>query len=221
LLRLNFACITDLYTVQRFTPDSYRIIIITSRLNTEHLLVRGYPAMLDYHQTLFRLYWIWLFPVGLILSACTRIPTQVPILLPTFTPQPTYTPTLTATPRPTRTTSPTPTRTPTRTPTPTRTATPHPSDTPTQPQTAIPLLSDCQDSTGGRQKVRIDNNTGDSVALYLYGPENYACSLSPGNNRIYVLSGLYNLTGVMCGGQRFEFGSHVLNPTWFITLKCP
>lgn len=177
--------------------------------------------MLNDHQPLFRLHWIWLFPLGLIFSACTRIPTQAPTLSSTFTPQPTYTPTSTTTPRPTRTPSPTSTQTPTLTSTPTRTVTPFPSDTPTQTQITIPRLSDCQDSTGGRQKVRIDNNTGDTVSLYLYGTENYACSLSPGSNRIYIVSGVYNLTGVMCGAQRFDFGSHVLNPTWFITLKCP
>lgn len=158
-------------------------------------------------------------------------PTDTPIpptetQLPTHTPYPTYTPIPSATPYPTYT-SPPPTLAPTYTPQ--ATATPLASKTPTR--TNVPTSSSggggsgdllgCKDQTGGRQKVRVENKTGASAMLYLYGPENYACSISSGVNKIYIKAGVYSITSIMCGGERFNWGSHVINPTWYLTLKCP
>lgn len=47
------------------------------------------------------------------------------------------------------------------------------------------------------------------------------CSIPPGTNQIYVINGNYELSALMCGDQLYSFGSHVMNPTWVITLKCP
>jgi hypothetical protein len=89
--------------------------------------------------------------------------------------------------------------------------------------TAVPAggMNGCSTSAGGREKVRVVNNTGAAAALYLSGPEDYACTIETGVQRIYVKAGVYHLSGAMCSGQRFDFGTHVINPTWFITLKCP
>ena len=82
-------------------------------------------------------------------------------------------------------------------------------------------FQNCNDSSGPRQRVRVENTTGGAASLYLYGPENYLCSIPPGTNQIYVNNGNYELSALMCGDQLYSFGSHVINPTWVITRKCP
>jgi hypothetical protein len=82
-------------------------------------------------------------------------------------------------------------------------------------------LADCAEKGPGREKVRVVNKTGEGAILYLYGPENYACAIPPGVQRIYIRGGVYNLSSRMCGGQQFDLGNNVVNPTWYITLRCP
>lgn len=146
---------------------------------------------------------------------------------PTYTPLPTYTPYPTHTPLPTYTPYPTFTQPPATTP---ASNGPESNDDldsePTfaeefQERIAEAGLEECNDDSQGRHKVRVENQTGDSASLYLFGPENYACTLHTGVNRIYVASGVYEISSVMCGGRRFEYGSHALNATWYVNLKCP
>ncbi len=172
-------------------------------------------------------YLLEILPIGLVLSGCFRLSATTPTPEPSPTPQPTYTLRPTYTPLPTYTPYPTYTVIPTASLYPTYTPFPTPI-TPTETPTFSPIITNpageiqtCNDSSGPRQKVRVENITGDSVTLYLFGPENYICSIPPGTNRIYVLNGVYDLGAHMCGGELYEFGSHVINPTWLITLKCP
>jgi hypothetical protein len=89
------------------------------------------------------------------------------------------------------------------------------------PQPTASGLADCAEKGPGREKVRVVNKTGEGAILYLYGPENYACAIPPGVQRIYIRGGVYNLSSRMCGGQQFDLGNNVVNPTWYITLRCP
>ena len=151
-------------------------------------------------------------------STATSAPTYTP--LPTYTLYPTFTPPPTSTPYPTFTPA-------AATATPTDQAANQDFDSDPkftkafQEGIAETVLQDCSDDSAGRHKVRVENQTGDSASLYLFGPETYACSLHPGVNRIFVISGVYEISSVMCGDQRFEYGTHALNATWYVTLKCP
>lgn len=168
-----------------------------------------------------------ILPVIALVSACNppqatsiQIPTHT--LQPTYTPFPTYTPLSTYTPFPTYT--PLPTYTLPNTPTSLKTIAPAETPTPTADlleTIAAAEYQNCNDSTGPRQKVRVENTTGDTASLYLYGPENYLCSIPPGISQIYVVNGDYALSALMCGSQLYNFGRHIINPTWVITLKCP
>lgn len=113
---------------------------------------------------------------------------------------------------------------PTERPTPTSAPTLRP--TPTSPpeseeDDARQQVVDCGDSSGGRQKIRIENETGSQATLFLSGPEDYACAISPGIQKIYILSGTYEISGLVCGGEYYSMGTHVVNPTWYISLQCP
>jgi hypothetical protein len=158
------------------------------------------------------------------------------------TPETTQSPALTETPVPTETlesanlevTTETPVATaplvatatspPTERPTPTSAPTLRPTPT-TAPESeednAPQQIVDCSDSSGGRQKIRVENQTGAEATLFLSGPENYACTISPGIQRIYILSGTYEISGLVCGGNYYSMGTHVVNPTWYISLQCP
>lgn len=163
------------------------------------------------------------------LSACSPVsspslsePTQTPQPtsgpLPTYTPFPTYTPYPTYTPLPTYTLPSTPPNLETVEPAQTQTPTP----TIELVETLVAAeFQNCNDQIGARQKVRVENTTGSNASLYLYGPENYLCSIPPGTNQIYIVNGDYDLSALMCGDQLYIFGSHIINPTWVITLKCP
>ena len=197
-----------------------------------------YKIRMDIDKTLSKL--VYLVAAGFLLIACS--PSQAATLLPT---QPRHTPARTATGAPTYTPLPTYTLYPTQTPLPTHTPYPTFTQQPTttsasngpesnddldseptfaeefQERIAETGLQECNDDSEGRHKVRIENQTEDSASLYLFGPENYACTLHTGVNRIYVISGVYEISSVMCGGRYFEYGSHALNATWYVTLKCP
>ena len=82
-------------------------------------------------------------------------------------------------------------------------------------------LVDCAETGPGREKVRVVNKTGEGAMLYLFGLEDYACDIPAGVQRIYIRGGVYNLSSRMCGGQLYDLGSNVINPTWYITLRCP
>jgi hypothetical protein len=99
--------------------------------------------------------------------------------------------------------------------------TPPASDKPANTQPPAPAVLTCQDQTGGRTKVRVENRTGNTATLYLYGPENYSCSIPGGVHKIYVKAGNYSISSYMCGGQSFNWGSHVVNSGWYFTLTCP
>jgi uncharacterized lipoprotein YajG len=118
-------------------------------------------------------------------------------------------PTVTVTPSPTRIPSPTATRTPTQT------------VTPTEVQQVQAIGQDCSQEGGGRQKLRIENNTGSPAVLYLNGENSYVCTIANGVQKIFVVSGSYNISALMCNNQLFRFGRHVINPTWIIALECP
>ena len=79
----------------------------------------------------------------------------------------------------------------------------------------------CLDSSGGRTKVRVENHTEAVATLYLYGPENYICTIDPGVQRIYIKGGNYSASAVMCGGQTVSYGTNTINSTWYLTLYCP
>ena len=110
---------------------------------------------------------------------------------------------------------------PTWTPLPTATSTPTETATPTRVNPAQSAGQDCSEEGGGRQKVRIENNTGGPALLYLNGENSYTCSIASGVQKIFVVSGSYNISALMCENQLFTFGSHVINPTWVISLDCP
>jgi hypothetical protein len=82
-------------------------------------------------------------------------------------------------------------------------------------------IVDCNDGSGGRQKIRIENETGSEATLFLSGPENYTCAIPPGIQKIYILSGTYEISGLVCGAEYYSMGTHVVNPTWYISLQCP
>ena len=128
------------------------------------------------------------------------------------TPAATAVPSATATSAPTE--RPTPTSAPTSRPTPT-------SAPESEDETPRQQIVDCNDSSGGRQKIRIENQTGSEATLFLSGPENYTCSISSGVQRIYILSGTYEISGLVCGGNYYSMGTHVVNPNWYISLQCP
>jgi len=196
-----------------------------------------YKIRMDIAKTLSKL--VYLVGAGFLLIACS--PSQAATLSPT---QPRHTPARTESGAPIHTPLPTYTLYPTHTPLPTYTPYPtftQPAATSTsggqasngdldseptfaekfQERIAETGLQGCNDESEGRHKVRVENQTGDSASLYLFGPENYACTLHTGVNRIYVISGVYEISSVMCGGRHFEYGSHALNATWYVTLKCP
>ncbi len=85
---------------------------------------------------------------------------------------------------------------------------------------AIPV-NYCVDSSGGRTKVRVENHTEEVATLYLYGPENYVCTIDPGVQRIYIKGGNYSASAIMCGGQTVSYGTNTINSTWYLTLYCP
>ena len=117
--------------------------------------------------------------------------------------------------------APTNTPIPTITPRPTITRTSTATMTPTEAN-QIPLVGQsCTESGGGRQKLRINNNTGNPAVLLLNGEESYACDVPPGVQRIFVVSGTYEISALMCENQVYNFGSHIINPTWVISLECP
>lgn len=137
-------------------------------------------------------------------------------IFPTATPEPNSTPTHTATSVPTEV----PTLAPSNTPLPTNTPRPRPTDTP-QPasgNSSSSSASNCQDSSQGRDKVRIENQTGETVTISFYGPEVKHCSVGPGVSRIYLLRGQYSLSYRACGD--LYGGEGTINATWFIRLKC-
>lgn len=88
-----------------------------------------------------------------------------------------------------------------------------------EPQTQATQPPQSSSDCGGETKVRVENMTGDPVTLYLSGPCNYTFNLSTGVQRIAVKQGVYTVTISMCGG--LQSSSHVINPTWKLTLKCP
>lgn len=181
-----------------------------------------------------------LVAAGLLLIACSRSQAATPSPTqpqqtaestatgaPTYAPLPTYTLYPTHTPLPTYTPYPTFTQPPATTPSSEGSEPNEDLESEAtfaeefQERIAETGLEECNDDSHGRHKVRVENQTGDSASLYLFGPENYACTLHTGVNRIYVVSGFYEIASVMCGGRRFEYGSHALNATWYVTLKCP
>jgi hypothetical protein len=88
--------------------------------------------------------------------------------------------------------------------------------------TDVPIpVNYCVDSSGGRTKVRVENHTEAVATLYLYGVENYICTIDPGVQRIYIKGGNYTASAVMCGGQTVSYGTNVINSTWYLTLYCP
>jgi hypothetical protein len=91
---------------------------------------------------------------------------------------------------------------------------------PVATQAPVPV-NYCTDSSGGRTKVRVENHTEEVATLFLYGPENYVCTIDPGVQRIYIKGGNYNASAIMCGGQTVYYGSNVINSTWYLTLYCP
>lgn len=136
-------------------------------------------------------------------------------IFPTATPQPSPTTTHTATSPP----SEVPTLAPTATPAPTNTLHPTPSDTP-QPasgNSSSSSASNCQDSSQGRDKVRIENQTGETVTVSFFGPEVKHCSVGPGINRIYLLRGQYSISYRACG--ELYGGEGTINATWYIRLR--
>jgi hypothetical protein len=95
-------------------------------------------------------------------------------------------------------------------------------DMASQPVATQPVpVNYCVDSSGGRTKVRVENHTEEVATLYLYGPENYICTIDPGVQRIYIKGGNYSASAIMCGGQTVSYGTNVINSTWFLTLYCP
>lgn len=130
----------------------------------------------------------------------------------------TLTPVATVAPLVTGTSAPTEMHTPTSAPTLRPTPTSAPESEENNPRQQI---VDCNDSSGGRQKIRVENQTGTDATLFLSGPENYACTISPGIQKIYALSGTYEISGLVCGGNYYSMGTHVVNPTWYISLQCP
>lgn len=216
------------HCLSRFLP--YKFLIWNRKIVT-------YERRMDMTKILSKL--SCLVAAGFLLIACSpsqattlsptepqRTPTSIATNAPTYTPLPTYTLYPTLTPLPSYTPQPTFTQ-PAATATSTGQAANDDLDSePTfgeqfQERIAETGLQRCNDNSGGRHKVRIENQTGDSASLYLFGPENYACTLHTGVNRIYVISGVYEISSVMCGGRHFEYGSHALNATWYVTLKCP
>lgn len=80
-------------------------------------------------------------------------------------------------------------------------------------------FTNCQDSTGGRTKVRVENTTGGTAYMTLIGPETRHCAIPAGIVQIFIKGGVYSVTSNMCG-QSYNFGSHVINSTWKLILKC-
>lgn len=128
----------------------------------------------------------------------------------------TFTPTYTPTDMPTQIPTETPTASPTATLT--ITATSPPPTATTAPAQAPSGNYSCMEQTPGTLKIRVNNNSGDYVGMYLSGPANYSCSVPPGAQFIYVKSGSYSISLAMCGGM--VSGVHVINPGWRFTLKC-
>jgi hypothetical protein len=91
----------------------------------------------------------------------------------------------------------------------------------TAPQPDTSELADCAVTGPGREKVRVVNRTGAGAVLYLFGPEDYACGVETGVQRIYIRGGVYQLSSRMCGGVLYDLGENVINATWQITLRCP
>ena len=77
----------------------------------------------------------------------------------------------------------------------------------------------CKDTTGGRTKVRMQNNTGGVANLTFVGPETRSCAIQPGLYIFYMKSGVYSISGTACG-QTHYLGSHVINAVWKYTLSC-
>ena len=136
--------------------------------------------------------------------------TETPMPSSTATTTPSATPTDPRTPRPSNTPA------PTRTPVPSRTATPA---SPSGGSSSS--FASCSDSSGGKDKVRIENRTGETFTIYFYGPENAACTIVPGVNVIYLLRGKYNLNFRACGGLSFGNSDLTINATWKFYVKCP
>jgi hypothetical protein len=106
------------------------------------------------------------------------------------------------------------------------TANPKPTKTPTLTATATSAsgggsagFTDCKDATGGRTKVRVENNTGGIAYLSMFGPETYYCAIPGGVVQIFIKGGVYSVSANMCG-QVYNFGSHVINSTWKLILRC-
>ena len=139
---------------------------------------------------------------------------------PTETPTPTNTPVPTATATSTVTPTETATATNTATATDANTATPTETDTPEAPPTAAPpefITGNVQQP--GDHAVRIDNDTGAAVTIYMYGDQNYNFSVSPGKGqKIYVRPGFYTFTYFSCGGS--SSGSGVFNSNWYWSFWC-
>lgn len=103
---------------------------------------------------------------------------------------------------------------------------PSPTPSPTTRSTSPPSsggdsssFGTCKDTTGGRTKVRMDNNTGGTAYLTFTGPETRNCAIAPGLYIFYMKAGVYSISGTACGGYQY-LGSHVINAVWKYTLNC-
>lgn len=56
-------------------------------------------------------------------------------------------------------------------------------------------------NSGGEGKIKIKNDTGGTITIYLTGPKNYTFYVSPGTTQLSVAKGKYNYTAYGCGGS--------------------
>jgi hypothetical protein len=81
------------------------------------------------------------------------------------------------------------------------------------------ILPKC--ATGGKSgaegKIKIVNDTGGTITMYLVGPQNYTFYLAPGTTQLNVVKGKYNFTAYGCGGA---VDTGILKPGDHLTFFC-